>query len=74
VAAVSLGVIFGPSIAGDLRRFLLFLGDLADDLLGRGHSLPRRVSWKAIERKDREVVYYVWLGETRRRWAKRAVR
>lgn len=66
VAAVSLGVIFGPPAARDLRKFLLFLGDLADDLLGWGDSLPRRVSRKAIERKDREVAYYMRLGELRR--------
>jgi hypothetical protein len=66
VGAAALGAIAGPSLSGYLREFLLFLGDLADDLLGIGESLPRRVSRKEIERKDREVAYYARQGKIKR--------
>lgn len=38
-----------------MRKFLLFLGDLADDLIGIGDSLPRRVSRRKIRDRNTEI-------------------
>lgn len=53
------------------KLFLWAIIDLLDDLLGAGHSLPRRVSRLDIARRDHEVAQDQLAGALRRWLEKR---